>query len=322
LRKDAKELGLEQDRTLIGFCHFLQDRKNPYLPATIAPMLEDIAGLLDPALASPETEVALSSRTKMLLHELDVRFCRSIADGAEHIRKYQVLTPVENELLKRLAALDTLLSDSPARRRRPAVASRVQRTLRDFACRLVRRNICVRSGVVTDSEVLRAFQQIVEERQAGNRLYEVAEQVEALLNKGQDFEVSLTTTFGQPLPPPRRQAILVVPSRQVQMHPPGSAARPRSPICFLQVGAGSSTQAIALTYDLFKAIKELERGLSAASLPRSVVALLDTTRSRLSGPIVRDDDVIRRAKIRIGMDGAVVAKSWNGFVARKEKPRP
>jgi len=85
------------------------------------------------------------------------------------------------------------------------------------------------------------------------------------------------------------------------------------------VGTGSSAQPIALTYDLFKAVKELERGLSPASLPRTVVALLDTTKARLSGPIVRDEDSLDGAKIRIGADGVVVAHSWNGFVASKEK---
>jgi hypothetical protein len=67
-----------------------------------------------------------------------------------------------------------------------------------------------------------------------------------------------------------------------------------------------------LTYELFKAIKELERGLSLASLPRTVVALLDTTKARLSGPIVRDPEMLMDARIRIGADGTEVGSSWDG----------
>jgi hypothetical protein len=76
-----------------------------------------------------------------------------------------------------------------------------------------------------------------------------------------------------------------------------------------------------LTYDLFKAVKELERGMSVASLPHTVLALLDTTRARLSGPIVRDPEILERARIRIGTGGLLVEKRRAGFSARKE-PTP
>lgn len=321
LRKDIKELGLDEDRTLAGFHLFLQERKGAYLPAMIGSSLEGLVDLLDPALASPDSEVTLSARSKIVLRELDIRFSRSIAEGIEYIRKYQVLSVAELDLLKRLSEVDARLSWPVIRRKRPAAASRVQRTLRDFACRLVRRSICTRSAVVADAAVLRAFQEVVEDDEKSHRLFEVADQVERLLNNGQDFEVSLTTTFGQPLPPPQRQATLVVPSRHVGMLAPSRVGRPRSPICFLEVGNGQSAQSIALTYDLFKAVKELDRGLSPASLPHTVVALLDTTRARLAGPIVRDAEILRRSKIRIGTDGTTIARAWDGFVSRSERTR-
>lgn len=255
-----------------------------------------------------------------MLRDVDIRFSRSIQEGIEFIRKYQVLSPMELDLLKKLAQSDERLSRPEVRRKRPATASRVQQLLRDFAGRLVRRSICVRSSVVPDASILAAFQTVVEDEKQ-HRLYEVADQVEQLLNNGTDFEVSLTTTFGQPLPPSQRQATLVVPSQHVGVPSRRNSGRPQSPICFLEVGSGVSAQSIALTYDLFKAVKELDRGLSPASLPRTVVALLDTTRARLAGPIVRDPEVLRRAKIRIGADGTVIAKSWDGFVSRTEKAR-
>lgn len=316
LRQSLKELGLGKDtsdvRILLGLQHFLQERKDAYLPATIVSLLDNMVELLDPAMASPDLEVAVSGRSTVLLGELDRRFSRSIAGGIDFLRKYQVLAKFELDLLRKLAKADDFLSSPAPRRRNPSAASRIQRILRDFACRLVRRSICTRSAVVADVQVLEAFQQVVEEDDKGQRLFEVAKQVKNLLNNGQDFEVSLTTTFGQPLPPQQRQAILVVPVRQVRMRRLPTAGRPRSPICFLEVGQGQSLQPIALTYELFKAVKELERGLSLASLPRTVVALLDTTKARLSGPIVRDPDVLMDARIKIGVDGAEVGGSWDG----------
>ena len=180
---------------------------------------------------------------------------------------------------------------------------------------MVRRSICSRSAIVADAEILEAFRQVVDHDENGQRLFEVARQVKHLLNKGAGFEVSLTTTFGQPLPPRQRQATLVVPVRQVRMLPVSMEGRPRSPIAYLAVGSGKSSQSIPLTYDLFKAVKELDRGLSPASLPGTVVTLLDTTKAMLSGPIVRDLDMLSDARIRIGIDGTEIGSSWNGFVA-------
>ncbi|AHA16518.1 TPA: ATP-binding protein [Pseudomonas aeruginosa] len=324
LRRDLKDLGLEKElemeegRTLMGLVYFLSERKSHYLPATIAPLLEGLVETLDPAFASPDGEVAVSSRNTIVLGDLDMRFSRSLAGGIEFVRKYQVLSPNELDLLRRLSASDAMLSLPSIRRKRPVAASRVQHVLRDFACRLVRRSICTRTAIVADAPILEAFQQVVEDSDKHHHLFKVVRQVKELLNTGKEFEVSLTTTFGQPLPPRQRQATLVVPQSPVRMSPQNNKGRPHPPICYLHVGQGQSVQPVPLTYDLFKAVKELERGLSPASLPRTVVALLDTTKARLSGPIVRDHELLDDARIRIGADGTVVGRSWNGFAESRE----
>lgn len=326
LRRNVQELRLDKleteqgralQRTLKGLVEFLSERKTHYLPATIAPLLEDLVDHLDPAFASPDNEVAVSAQSTINLGDLDIRFSRSLAGGIEFIRKYKVLSKNEMELLKRLSEADDMLSWPMVRRGRPVAASRVQHVLRDFACRLVRRSICTRTAVVADAQILQAFQLVVENNDK-HQLYEVEQQVKGLLNTGHEFEVSLTTTFGQPLPPKQRQATLVVQQRRVKMLAKNTEGRPRPPIRYLGVGNLQSAQPIPLTYELFKAVKELERGLSPASLPRTVLALLDTTKARLSGPIVRDEELLDHAKIRVGADGTVIARSWDGLVAQKE----
>lgn len=322
LRQAIKELGLDrtssETRVLLGLQYFLQERKDPHLPATIESLLENLVELLDPALASPDNFVAVSGRSKVGLGDLDMRFSRSILGGVDFIRKYHVLSSTELDLLQRLGKADNVLSSTNVRRKNSAAASRLQRLIRDFACRLVRRSLCTRSAIVADSAVLKAFQEVVDNDEKGQRLFEVARQVKSLLNKGTKgvgFEVSLTTTFGQPLPPQQRQAKLIVQARQVKPLQLSSDGRPHSPICFLSVGSGKSSQPIPLTYDLFKAVKELERGLSPASLPSTVVALLDTTRAMLSGPIVRDRETLADARISIGIDGIEIESSWDRFLA-------
>lgn len=321
LRLDINELKLDKStsetRTLLGLQHFLTDRKTPYLPATIASLLENLADLLDPALASPDIEITINHE-RVFLGEFDSRFSRSLTGGLEFLTTSRLLSATERELITRLAKSDNMLSSASIRRRSPAAASRIQNILRDFSCRMARRSICTLSAIVSDTENLKAFQQVVEDDKRGQRLHEVARKVRNLLNTKNGFEVSLTTTFGQPLPPPQRQATLVVEARPVKTLSILEVGRPRSPLCFLEVGSGRSKQAIPLTYELFKAVKELERGLSVASLPRTVIALLDTTRARLAGPIVRDREILvdLDAKIRIGIDGTEVGSTLDGgFIA-------
>lgn len=321
IRQAIKELDLDKSlmetRTILGLQHFLAERRASYLPATISSLLDSLANLLDPALASPDSEIFISKEYKVSLGELDTMFSRSVSGGLEFIKKYRFFSTPELEMLRRISKADSMLSAPSIRRKRPAAGSQLQRILRDFACRFVRRSICTRVAVTADAQILKAFQQVVEDEEQGQRrLFEVAKQVKNLLNSRNGFQVPLTTTFGQPLPPLQRQATLVVPVRPVRMLPLSLVGRPRSPICFLEVGSGHSSQPIALTYDLFKAVKELERGLSPASLPRTVVALLDTTKARLSGPIVRDSEILVDARILIGADGTEVGTSWRGgFIA-------
>ncbi|ACA15998.1 conserved hypothetical protein [Methylobacterium sp. 4-46] len=317
LLRDIRDLGLEDDNTAMGLHWFLVSRRGQYLPTTIGASLDGLVRTTDPALAAPETEVRVSQRTAYSYRELDIRFSRSVREGLDYVRRSQILMRVEVDLLERLAVLDSDLSQDAARRSRPATATRVQRLVRDFACRTVRRTLGARSGAVLDAAILSEFQKVTE-YPGGNELYEVALEVERLLNSRQNFEISLTTTFGQPLPPTAQRATLVVPARPVRPLEEDAPDRPARPIAYLRVGSGKSGQPIALTFDLFKAVKELREGMSVASLPRTVLALLDTTRARLSGPIVRDPEILDRAGLRIGTDGVVVEERRHGFVARRE----
>jgi hypothetical protein len=317
LLRDIKDLGLEDDNTAMGLHWFLMSRRVQYLPSSIGAALEGVVEIMDPALANPDTEIQATQRTSFWLRDIDVRFSRSIREGLDYLRKYQVIPRVEMDLVERLAKLDADLSNSAIRRKRPAAATRVQRLVRDFACRTVRRTLGTRTATVMDAAILADFQRVTED-DGGDELYEVAREVERLLNTNQDFEISLTTTFGQPLPPPMQRATLVVPARPVKPLEEHAVNRPRNPIAFLKVGGGKSSQPIALTYDLFKAVKELRRGMSVASLPRTVLALLDTTRARLSGPIVRDREILDRARIRIGASGVEVEERRQGFASYRD----
>ena len=147
LRIDTKDLGLEHDHVLSGLYNFLRIDRAAFIPATIAPLLEGLVDVLDPALADPDAEVRVSARTSVLLRDIDARFSQSVGEGLSFIRRYHCLSAIEVELLERLAKVDGDLTASEVRRRRPAAANRIQRLLRDFSCRLVRRSLGAREAV-------------------------------------------------------------------------------------------------------------------------------------------------------------------------------
>lgn len=318
LLKDIEELGLKNDPTASGFYHFLRDRKKQYTPATISEPLTRLGVLLDPATCNPDMKIYLSSKSSEMIREIDMRFSRSVEDGYTYIRKYHSLFWSELELLRRLSTLDEQLSSFLLNNKKAASARRIQYLLRDFSCRLVRRSLGARSATVKDCDIFSKFQMLVEDKKDDGFLYNVAKQVEDLLNRGEYFEVSLTTTFGQPLPPEKMRVTLVATRCTVRPHVQICEGRPHSPIPFLEIKVGNFPQYIALTYDLFKAVFELKEGIATSSLPHTVVALLDTTKARLSGTIVRNDEVLERAKIKIGASGTAIGLQRNGFAAYLE----
>lgn len=319
LRKDLKELGLDNDRTLMGLYHFLNRHSSVSIPATLDAQLSALGEYLDPAITDPDMEVEVSTRTKIHLREIDARFSQSVAEGFSYIRKYRCLSPLETDLLGRLAEADERLSDPDIVRRKSSIASKVQALVRDFSCRMVRRSIGVRSAVVRDSEILSQFEKVL----GGDPqlLHAAVKQVEALLNENDRFVVSLNTTFGEPLPPQERRAILITPRQKVKARDIPNGGRPHSAIRFLTVGSGPGTQTIPLTYELFKAVRDLQRGMITSSLPRPVVAMLDTTRARLSGQIVRDEELLEDSEIRIGLRNDVIVRELADFLVRWEDER-
>lgn len=105
--------------------------------------------------------------------------------------------------------------------------------------------------------------------------------------------------------------------QKVRSRPLPGTDRPTASLRFLGVGSGASSQSIPLTYELFKSVRELRQGMMPASLPRPVIALLDTTRAKLAGTIVRDEELLEGAEIRIGKRDDVIVRERCQFVVTR-----
>jgi len=311
LRKEINELEMRGDPGLMGLHYFLSAPREVSIPATLQPQLVAMSEALDPAIADPASVIKLSTRD-LVLKEIDARFSQSVGDGLAQVRR--LLSVLEVELLERLERTDDLLSSPEVRRRRPAVAKHVQNLVRDFACRLVRRSLGVRYGVTREHGVLTDFEKVI----SGDTqlLHKAVKQVEGLINHEDRFLVILNSTFGEPLAPLSHQARIHTAKQKVRPIELSGGGRPPANVRFLSIGGKGHP--LALTYELFRSVRELEAGMLPASLPRSVVALLDTTRAKLSGIVVRDEEELDGAEIHIGTRDTVITRELGEFVVIKE----
>jgi hypothetical protein len=315
LREDIREVGLSDDHTAMGFYHFLRNSNAGRRPEMIAALLESLSAALDPALADPDSEMPVNGDTKLRLREIDARFSQSVGAGSAYLARYRCYSKAESELLARLAELDRQLSTPARRRSRPEAATRIQHGVRDFACRLTRRSLGVRSAVTRDAHMLVQFQGIVETPDPRDMpLREAAREVANLLNKDDKFQVSLTTTFGQPAAPANLRAVLVTTRQPVKPHVERPLARPKAPIRQLRVGKGNCELSMPLTFELYRSVRLLSAGLSRAALPTEVNALIDSMKARLAGPVVRDQDNLDGSIIELGAYGTSIEVLDGGFL--------
>jgi hypothetical protein len=282
---------------------------------TLRTQLDELCGVLDPALADPDTEVMLSGNTTVFYREIDARFSQSVEEGLSFLRNKRCLATLETDLLKDMDGADKRLAKAGLARNRPDTARRLQSIVRDFACRLTRRSVGCRSAAVRDGATLISFEKVV----AGDDqlLYEAAVQVEELLNKGQRFAVVLNTTFGEPIPGAERRVTLTTDRQRVRVPDETAVERPAAALRFLTVGPPSRRQFIPITYELYRSVLELRLGMLEASLPKPVVALLDITRAKLGGRIVRERDALELGTIQIGLRKETIVFQRGKFLVKK-----
>jgi hypothetical protein len=83
------------------------------------------------------------------------------------------------------------------------------------------------------------------------------------------------------------------------------------------VGPPSGRQFIPITYELYRSVLELRLGMLEASLPKPVVALLDITRAKLGGRIVREKDALELGSIQIGLRKETIVFQRGRFLVKK-----
>lgn len=243
---------------------------------------------------------------------LEEAFSYSVEQGYSVTKKH--LSKLECALMDWLVLVERRIAEDASKGNKNHVKlyNNVRKNLRFFACRLVKRSLGVKRGITNGYSYLQRYAKAIDE---DIELKNVRKQFSELIHENSRFPVSLTTTFGQPVPHPEQDAIIYAPMVKVSyIMPPKSRDHARSSLPYLKI----KDHAVPLTYSLFKALAELNEGLMEASIPTEILALIEGTRARIAGDIVRDLDGLDDATLSVG-GTEFLLMIHNGTIKLKEQ---
>ena len=250
---------------------------------------EQIGVLLDPVEVSGSVILAGDGHSADNLEEM---FSYSVEQGYNATREW--LSEIERDFMDWVIHVERRIEEDSSKGNKNLVEryDEVHKNIRLFACRLVKRSLAVRKGITKENKYLERYAKTIEDE---FELKNVRKQFNELIHENSRFPVSLSTTFGQPVP--HHHATLRAPMVKVTyMLPPKSGQHARSSLSYLKI----KNHAMPLTYPLFKALAELKEGLMEASIPTDILAMIERMRARMAGEIVRDIDSLDDATLSVG----------------------
>jgi hypothetical protein len=251
----------------------------------------DVGTLLDPVEISGSV---ILSGDDISADNLEEMFSYSVEQGYSAIKEH--ISEIERAFMDWLVRVERKISDdaSKGNKNHMRLYEKVRKSSRLFACRLVKRSLGVRKGITKEYQYLQRYGKAIEEE---IELKKARKQFSELIHENSRFPISLTTTFGQPEPQREQDAIIYTPMVKVTyMMPPQSGKHARSSLPYLKI----KDHAIPLTFPLFRALVELDEGIMEASIPTDTLALIEGTRARMAGDIVRDIDGLDDAILSVG----------------------
>lgn len=271
------------------------------VPSAIRRRLRDsVVPLMDPAGWSPEEETDP-------LAKLEDAYSQSVALGNVAWASEAQPAPAEARLIELLAKAeeecDALVDTLPAK------AVMAARFMRQVAARLAKRSVGVRLGRHATQRLLEEYELTIRDQ---DRLDSLRSVLKGLLT-GSRFRFNALASFGQPLDV--EDALVTLEANPMPISPitPAPDRRPDRPAHDLPA-IPVARRPIAMTFDLFLAIRLEEEGCGSGSLPASVRAALDKIKQLYAGTVCRSEDefVERGAYLEIDRKGYIAVSTHGG----------
>ncbi len=277
---------------------------------------QSLGPALDPAIASGTHEVFTRDGTPITVADVEAAFSQSVKAGVELVGSY--VETLEKDVLEQLAHADAALGEDGFTGARTRQARVLRSAIRQYATRLVKRSLGTRKGICRDVDHFRLY---VDALGSDTVLNDVRRQLRNLLHdRSVKFLAPLATTFGQPVAERSRDVALVLP-KMVAVHPVPRATgpgRPVDPVPYFRV----EKHAVAVTFELFRALRDVARGLHPASLPADIYGLLDRIKALVAGHVVRDPELLAdEPRIVLGSTGDAVDYVNGSFHYTQGEPR-
>jgi len=279
-------------RFLKSLRKFFIRTKNYAYPSSIEKILTEMSCHLDPAIAESDIQI---KKEKIKLKDIDIKFSRSINEGYIFIAKNgrNIFSKTEKILIERFIEIENILVDNEDIGRQKAKEKKeLLMLLREFVSTIVRRILGSQLGFARGCEKILTYETILKwDNESKEPMHYVANEFAKYLNSGDYFDIQLNVSFSQPLPKSNSQAITKIPKIKVKPSTVGDfKGKPKPNVPFLDVKTNNILKSIPLTFQIFESILDLDHGMSEASMPRDVNALIDLTRSKLAGSLVQDND--------------------------------
>lgn len=291
----------KSEETKEFFKYFSYVKSKSKTKSEIANLLDgQFIELMDPSQLSNE-EVELKG-LDINLRDLESRFSYSINTGLKEIEN--LINPLEKSYFDRLETIERQL-DSDVRYIGNISSSKIDyilTILRAIAVRYFKRIYFTRLGISKDKRYLEAYRKLHVSMDTNQDDIKLAARLfEDLIQDKNNLVLLLNTSFAQPNPSPDEQILIKL--KRVRVWPNYISKAfddvPRMDIKTFKVGFQKEFE-IVITYQLFKALIMIQNGVRQASLPKEVLAMLDKIKSKISGIIVRDPNLLFDAKIVIG----------------------
>lgn len=271
---------------------------------------ESFCPAIDPALATGNLVLSNERGTAspLTVDNVEEMFSLSVSDGKNLVQKR--IEALEQDVLNRLELADAALLDDKFPRNRTRQARLLQGALRQFAARLVKRSLGSKIGTSREKIRFEGYQNAI---LGGEELKSARKQLRKLLHEHDNsFRAALATTFGQPIAERSRNVTLLL-QKNVKVTSVKNQATERRPKELLPYFIVERNYT-ALTYELYRALKDVADGLHDASLPGEIYSLLDRVRSLVSGQVVRDTSILEdEPSLVIGSAGDIVEAVDDAF---------